>query len=410
MAKQKKNTIAVLDLGSTKVVCFIATVNPDNTIEIKGIGHHASLGIKAGNLTDIKAVEKCVLQAVEAAEQMAEESINRVYVNISSNNLLSQRLTSNLVVTGHEINDNDISKLLFQQLDRFNQQDMEVIHSFAYDYMLDGARGVESPLGMYGNNLACDFHIVSCPMNTLMNINNCIGRCQLDIENYIASAYSSGLSCLTEDEIELGVTLIEYGGGSTSVSIFNKGHMLYLDALPLGGSQITHDIARGLNTSFMNAERLKTLHGSAILVNDERNMIEVSPDGEHEGEMTMVSRALLSEIINARLEEMNEIILKKLVASKMSRFAGNRIVLTGGGSQLIGIKELVSDMFGKSVRLARPRYVNGLAEITSSPAFSTPVGMLLHIAETETALNSLTTTTSKSPLTGLMNWLKQSLS
>jgi cell division protein FtsA len=173
MAKQKNSVVGILDIGSSKIVCFIARIISGTKIEIIGIGHNISHGIKAGRITDIKLAETSIIQAVEAAEKMADHRIKKVYVSLSSNNLISQRLSSDLMVTGHEINDKDINRLLFQVLDRYNEQELEVIHTFAYDYMLDGNRGIDNPHGMYGNKLTGDFHVVSTPATNLLNLSNC---------------------------------------------------------------------------------------------------------------------------------------------------------------------------------------------------------------------------------------------
>ncbi len=411
MAKQRNTTVGILDIGSSKIVCFIARIISGTKIEIIGIGHNIAHGIKAGRITDIKLAETAVIQAVEAAEKMANERIKKIYVSISSNNLISQRMSSDLMVTGHEISDKDINRLLFQLLDKYNDQELEVIHSFAYDYMLDGNRGIDNPLGMYGNQLTGDFHIVSTPTTHVLNINNCLSRCQLEVDSFVSSAYSSGMACLMPDEMSLGVTLIELGGGNTSISVFNRGQMLYTDALPIGGIHITNDIARGLSTDFLSAERVKTLYGTTVMTSaDHDEMIEVpiASNGE-DSEMNVVNRSTLVEIIRARVDEILEITAKKLELSGMAKFAGNKIVITGGGSLLGGMKELVSHNFSKTVRVGYPKQILGLAESTSGVAFSTSVGMLMHVIELENlySYSSKTPANEYGPLGSVFNWLKE---
>ncbi|MFN8912545.1 MAG: cell division protein FtsA, partial [Alphaproteobacteria bacterium] len=180
MAKKiKTSTVAVLDIGSSKVVCFIAKIDPFGRINVVGIGHNVSQGIKAGRIADIKNAEISIAQAVEAAEQMAGETIKNINISISSNNLLSQRVAADLMVTGNEISDKDLNRLVFQVLDRFNEKDLDVVHSFAYDYILDGNRGIDNPLGMYGNNMTAEFHVLAASPTYLLNISNCIAQCQL---------------------------------------------------------------------------------------------------------------------------------------------------------------------------------------------------------------------------------------
>jgi cell division protein FtsA len=374
--KQRHSLFTVLDIGSTKIVCFIGKITAHKQIEIIGIGHHISQGIKAGRITDLKAAESSIAQAVEAAEKM---------VSVSSNNLISQCMSSDLMVTGHEINDKDLNRLLFQLIDKFNDQELEVIHSFAYDYIIDGNRGIDNPLGLYGNNLSAEFNIVSTPRTYLINLSSCMAHCQLEVENFVSAAYASGLACLTNDEMNLGVTLIEFGGGATSISVFNKGQMLYTDAIPIGGMHVTNDIARGLATDFASAERVKTLYGTSILTSADNNDIFEVPisSNSQDTEMNVVQRSMLVEIIRARIEEILEILYKKLEASGMQRFSGNKIIITGGASQLAGMKEIVGHVFSKTVRIGYPKTLPGLADSTSGIAFATPIGMMLHVLEYE---------------------------
>lgn len=411
MSKQRSSVISILDIGTSKIVCFIAKVTNHGNIEILGIGHNLSSGIRAGRITDIKAAEFAIAQAVESAEKMAGLRIKKVFVGISSNNMLSQRVSSELIVTGHEINDKDLNRLLFQILDKYSEQDLEVIHTFAYEYMLDGNRGIENPLGMYGNHLTGEFHILSTPSNYVMNTTKCLANCQLEVDNLISNAYTSGLSCLTADEMSLGVTLIEFGGGATTVSVFHRGHLLFTDAVPIGGMHVTSDIAKGISTDFSNAERVKNLYGTVMMTSlDYDEVIEVitpSVTGD-DPEIQNIHRSMLVEIIRARIEEILEIVKQKLDASGMARFGGNKIVITGGGSQLNGLKEIVGHIFSKGVRIGYPRKLTGLAESTSGVAFASAVGMLLHVVEMETSYTyvSRKPANDSGPLGNMLQWLK----
>jgi cell division protein FtsA len=412
MAKKQRNSIvAVLDIGSSKVVCFIAQITAHNQVEIIGIGHNISQGIKAGRVTDIKAAETSIAQAVEAAEKMAGETIHKVHVSISANNLISQRIISDLLVTGHEINDKDLNRLLFQAIDKYNDQEVEIIHSFAYDYILDGNRGIENPLGMYGNKLSADFHIVSTLAPHLLNITNCIARCQLEVDSFISASQASGLACLTPDELKLGVTLIEFGGGCTSVSVFNRGYLLFTDAVPIGSMHVTSDIARGLSIGFNQAERLKNLYGTALMTSaDFDELIEVSStDVDQDGEGSSIHRSMLVEIIRARVEETIDIIAQKLDNSGVKGLGGNRIVITGGGSQVSGMKEIVGHMLSRNVRVGYPQQLSGLADSTSGIAFTTPVGMLLHVLQNDHRQNysPALPANDSSPFKNIYQWFRE---
>lgn len=407
MPKQRSNIVGIVDLGSSKIVCFIAKIGAHGKIEVLGVGHHVSSGIKAGVITDVKMLERSVIQAVESAEKMAGEAIQSAYISISSNIVISSLVCSgDLLVTGHEISYKDEKKILFQVLDKYVDQGLEVIHSFPYDYILDGNRGIDSPLGMYGNKLSCEYHMISMQSSNIVNVTNAFSRCQLDIENYILSSYASGVACLTEDEIALGVTLIEFGGGSTSVSIFHKGHMVFSDGIPLGGINITNDIARGLSTDFSIAERLKSLYGSVIInASDANEKIEV-PLSVDDPEFNIVTRQFLIEIIKARVEEILEIVKSRLEASPTFVLGGNKVVITGGGAQLTGMRDIVSKMFGKTVRIGYPKAIQGIAESTSGIAFSTPIGMLLHAVKLE-SMNKLGKKKAEGFLSGIVEWFKE---
>lgn len=408
--KQRNSIVSVLDIGSTKVVCLIASINSHNQHQIIGIGYNVASGIKAGRITDVKSAEYSIAQAISSAEKMAGETIKSLYVNISSNNLISHHASSDLMVTGHEISDKDLNRLLFQALDKYNDQELETIHSFAYDYILDGNRGIENPLGMFGNKLSADFHIVLSPSMHLMNLTNCLAKCQLEVENFISSAFASGIACLTAEELELGVTLIEFGGSCTSISIFNKGHMLYTDAVPIGGINITNDIASIFSTDFANAERIKTLYGTTVMTSaDFDEPIEIPvPSHSEDIEVSTINKSELVEVIRARIDEILDIIRKKLEISNTHRFSGNKIVITGGGSQLSGIKEIVSHQFSKSVRVGYPKTLNGLADSTTGIAFSTPIGLLLHAVEQETkSYFHHPAANDSSPFSSVMQWLKE---
>lgn len=406
MPKQRSNIVGVLDIGSSKIVCFIARMGFHGKTEVLGIGHHVAAGIRAGVITDIKLLERSIAASVEAAEKMAGESIQRVYVSLAASNCLSQIMNSDIMVTGHEISDRDEKKLFFQILDKFTDQGMEVIHTFAYEYVLDGNRGISSPTGMYGNKLSCDYHVVSAQASSLMNMVNCVARCQLDVDNYVCAPYAASIACLHPDEMRLGVTLIEFGGSCTSISVFHNGHLVFMDAVPMGGVNVTNDIACGLSTDFASAERVKTLYGTVIMTsadNNEKIEVPISADGD--GEMNVVSRSLLVEIIRARVEETLEIVRQRWEAKGANLLSGNKIVITGGASQLSGMRELVAHMFNKTVRMGYPQSIDGLAESTGGPAFSAAVGMLLYAADAESG--ALSQQQDKGLIAGVFSWFKE---
>lgn len=407
MIKQRYNTIAFLDVGSSKVICLIARISNNNNLEVIGVGHHISNGIKAGIITDLKAATNSIIRAVESAEKIADERVRRIYVNISSNNLLSHRIYSDLIVMGHEINTKDINKLVLQASDRYSDQPIEVIHSFVYDYILDGNHGIETPLGMYGNKLGCNLHIIASPSNIMINLINCLNKCELEVEHYISSSHASGLACLTPDERKLGVTLIELGAGCSSISVFSHGQLVFTDGIPLGGENITNDIAKGLCIDFSSAERIKILYGTVIFTaSNTKDLIEVPVSNTEDGEVVIINRAMLADIIRARVEEIIELLMHKIRESHLEAFT-NKVVIIGGTTKLAGIKELVSHIFSAKVRIGYSKDIIGLTEHIKDSTYLTSIGMILYAAEASNA-NLALTSKEHSGITKIWHWIKRS--
>ncbi|MDJ1407520.1 MAG: cell division protein FtsA [Candidatus Midichloria sp.] len=381
MIKQRKNVIAVLDIGSSKILCSIAKFSLSSELEVIGYSNHISEGIRYGIITNLQAATESIAQAIEEAEKSSGIRVGNIYVNISSNNLISHQLSAEIDVTGHEINSQDMNKLLFQVLDKYKDQQVSVIHSFIYDYVLDGNRGITNPLGMYGSNLSCEVNVLVTPNNIIANLANCLSKCQLDVNAYIASSYVSGVACLTPNEMKMGVVLIEIGSGCSSISMFANSQMILTDGIPVGGHHITNDIAKGLSISYEDAERIKILYGTAISSSIEsRENIELAAEDENE-EPTLISRAILAEIIRARSEEILELLEHKIIHAGFS-IASNKIVLTGGSANLNGLKELVGHMFSAKVRVGYPKLIMGLESEEKNMAFAVSVGMLTHISQT----------------------------
>ena len=384
--KTRQGLIAALDVGTSKVCCFIAHVDDDDALRIVGIGFHQARGLRAGAVVDMDAAEESILAAVHHAEQMADETIAEVYLSFSAGAPQSRSVAVEVALNGHEIDDSDLRRVLAQGQPNGDAGDRKVIHTIPVGYTIDGSRGIRDPRGMFGERLGVTIHTITAQPGPLRNLTSCVSRCHLDVAGCVVSAYASGLACLVDDERDLGVTLIDMGGGATSIAVFIDGDMVHADVVPIGGNHITNDIARGLSTTVSYAERMKTLYGGALAsADDERETIDVRLIGEGEDAgANPVPRAQLTRIIRPRLEEIFEMVRARLEASGFAERAGRRMVLTGGASQLQGLPELATQMFGKSVRLGRPRNIQGLAEATGGPAYSTCAG-LLHYAQARRA-------------------------
>lgn len=371
--------IAGLDVGTTKVCCFIARVE-NSGIRVIGIGHQVSRGMRAGTVIDMEAAEESIRAAVDAAERMAGETIREVYVNVACGHPASHTVSVELSIAGHEVGESDIRKVLEQGKARGEPGERMVVHALPVGFAIDGNRGIRDPRGMFGDRLGVDMHIITAATGPLRNLATCVERCHLRIAGLVTSPYASSLACLVEDETDLGVTLIDCGGGTTSIAVYFDGALIHSNVIPVGGAHITSDIARGLSTPMAHAERMKTLYGSAIAgQNDESEIIDVPQVGEMERHTANhVPRSVLVGIIRPRVEEILEVVRERLSASGVERFAGRRVVLCGGASQLQGMRELAARVLDKQVRQGRPIRVTGLAEATGGPAFATCAGLLTY--------------------------------
>lgn len=370
---------AVLDIGTAKIACFIAEIDPAGHIQVKGVGHQLSRGIRGSVLTDVQDAETSIIAAVHAAEQMAGETVENMVVSLSGGGIASRTVMVEMNLLGEAVTERDILDIIEQGQASVESDEAETLHCFPVGYSLDSVRGIADPRQMYGEKLGAELHLISAPANVTRNLAHCIARCHLNVEEFVLAPHASALSCLEEDERQLGVVVVDMGAGTTGFSVFNGGRNIFSDVIPVGGMHVTSDIARGLSTTLTHAERLKTLHGSCIATgSDEQVMISAPMLGEDaEGEdANVMPRSMLVGIIRPRIEEIFEMIRGRMEAGGVESVAGRRVVLTGGASQLIGVRELAARMLSRQVRLSRPRPIPGLADAVSGPAFSAALGML----------------------------------
>ena len=380
--RPRGSMIAAIDIGTTKMCCFIARA--DSHPRIVGIGHQIAHGVRGGTIIDLDAAGHSLGAAVHAAEEMAGETIDRAVVNLSGGYAASRIVKAEIDIGRREITDQAMRHVLERGYQMRGAPDRQVIHSIPVGFSIDDSRGILDPRGMAGERLGVNMHIVTAAAASVRNHTAAIGRAHLVVEALVVSPYAAGLACLSEDEMELGVTVIDMGGGTTTIGVFFGGNLVFADAVPVGGMHVTNDIARGLATPVAHAERLKALFGSAISTTlDEREMLAVPQIGEEEdGHVNHVPKSLLVSIIAPRVEETFELVRNRLDASGSDTLAGRRVVLTGGACQLHGVRELAGLILDKQVRIGRPMRINGLAESTHGPAFSTAAG-LLHFAVSE---------------------------
>ncbi|TAE82169.1 MAG: cell division protein FtsA [Alphaproteobacteria bacterium] len=378
-----KHSVAVLDIGSNKIGCFIAEPDAHGQMQIIGIGHHHAKGLRGGIVTDSKEAQASIAHAVNAAEKMAGGTLDHVIANVSFSDLASHNVHVELPIAHGEVTDQSIATILRTACRELAQPHRQVVHCMVTQYQLDGAKGIRDPRHMYGMLLKADVHVLTVDERRLMNLMHLVSRCHLDVVDWVITPYAAGLGCLETDEQELGVTVIDMGASTTSVAIFQGGCNIFSAIVPVGGKHVTNDVAKGLSTSLQHAERLKTLYGSVLdSEQDEHMMVDVMPLGDEDSvEYAQVPRAQLVRIIRPRIEEIFELVRDHVQKQGVASMMGRTIVLTGGASQLVGVRELATTMFAKQVRMGKPKLFPGLAESVSSPNFSVPIGMLYYATQ-----------------------------
>lgn len=387
--KPKGSILAALDIGSHKIACFIGRiVDDEGAIEVLGVGYQGSKGIKGGTVVDIDYAENAIRSTVHAAENMAAEAmkgypLREVIINVPGVYAHSHVRGASIQVSGHSITNNDVRRALARAQDEVLSSEYELIHTIPVGYRIDGQEGIRDPRGMVGQQLDVGIHMVTADLAPLQNMASCIERSHLDIVALCSSPYAAGLASLVEDEMDLGCTVIDMGAGVTSFAVFQGGAMIFSDSVPAGGAHVTNDIAKGLTCSAADAERLKTLYGSAMVTSgDENELIEVPQLGETDRHSpNHIPRSLLIGIIQPRLEEILEIVRARLKDSGLGANIGRRVVLTGGASQMPGIRELSQSILDKQIRLGRPIRLSSLPDGVSGPAFATTAGLLTYITE-----------------------------
>jgi cell division protein FtsA len=387
-AVTKGGLIAALDVGSTKISCLIAEAVPAkhrssdaeerHSLKVLGVGHQLSRGVRSGAIVNVDEAERAIRLAVDAAERMAQRTINEVYVNVSGGRPQSRLYTGTVATASGQVEPHDADRVLDDALAQVDPGRRNILHLAPLQYQLDDARGVKDPIGMFGETLSLELGVVMVEPPHLKNLGLAVERAHLSIAGFVIAPYAAARAVLAEDEKTLGVTLVDMGGATTSFAIFHDGKLVSADVLPVGGQHITNDIARGLSTTIAHAERMKTLWGSALAsAVDEREMISVPLLGERGVDtVQQVPKSMLTGIIRPRLEETFELLRAKLEASGAQNLAGRRLVLTGGASQLNGVREVAAQWLDRQVRMGSPAHVQGMPESAHSPGFAVCAGLL----------------------------------
>jgi len=386
----RTSLVAVLDIGSVKMCCVIARLTPrpegkalkgrTHQAEIIGFGYGPSAGVKSGVVTDIDKAEHAIRSVVGMAERAAGLTVESVIVNVTAGRLGSETFSATVSLDGEEVEKTDIQRVLRAVNERSVRPERSIIHALPIGYSLDGQKGIADPKGMVGEKLGVDVAVVSAETLAMRNLELVLHRCHLQIEALIATPYAAGLATLVDDEAKLGVACIDFGGATTTVSVFNDGHLVYADAIAIGGHHLTLDLARQLSVSISDAERLKTFYGSVLPGQaDERDMIPIQPVGaSHDEAPGQVARSVLTRIMRPRIEEILTAVRDRMQATGMMDVCGRRFVLTGGASEMTGLPEVARRVLARNVRNGRPMGIAGLPELAKGAAFAAVAGMLVY--------------------------------
>ena len=378
----RQPVIAAVDLGASKITCFLMKPDGarrlDRTLSCAGVGYVQSRGVRSGAIVNLDEASEAIAQAVERAENVAGVNVQGVTVATAGGHLRSDRVSGKVSLGARPISDNDLVRTIQQALSQVKLPGRRAAHVLPITWIVDNQTGVRDPRAMFGRSLGVELLVVSVSETVFQTLGACVERAHLQFEGIVAAPFVSALAALEEDEMDLGAVCIDMGGGSTSAAVFTGGSVVHVETVPVGGQHVTQDIARGLSTSIAGAERIKTLHGSAIAsANEDREIIEAPPRGDDPGAGPVhAPRSLLKGIIAPRVEETLELLRDRLKASGAPVEAGAGLVLTGGASQLAGVREVAVRVFDRPVRLGRPRRVPHLADAASGPAFCAAAGIL----------------------------------
>ncbi len=399
----------VLDIGTTKIACLIARTESDGSLRVLGFGWQRGSGVRGGTITDLERAERAIRACVGQAEDMADTRLRSITVNLSCGTPESRLFNVQWPVGGRAIDASDIRRVVSEGRARAGTDDRDIIHAIPLAFSVDDTSGVADPRGLHCDTLTARLHVIDATTNALRTLATCIGRCDLDIAAIVSSPMAAGLSTLVEDERELGTTVIDMGGGTTGMAVFAEGQLLHTSLLAIGGTHVTSDLARMLSTPTDHAERLKTLYGSVhASPDDDRELLPVPLVGEEEHQIAKVPRTAVVNIIRPRLEETFEMVRERLDAYGFARAAGARVVLTGGASQLGGVRELAATILDRPVRLGRPSGLRGLPDSASGPAFATAAGLVAWAAGEGRSLHDLDFDTDRPTgmLRRIINFLK----
>lgn len=378
MASASDNKMIVgLDIGTSKIVAIVGAITPEGRLEIVGIGSHRSIGLKKGVVVNIESTVLSIQRAIEEAELMAGCQIHSVYAGIAGSHIRSLNSHGIVAIKDREVFPQDLERVIDAAQAVAIPADQKILHILPQEFLIDDQDGVKEPLGMSGVRLEAKVHLVTCAVNAAQNIEKCIRRCGLEVEDIILEQLASSYAVLTDDEKELGVCVVDVGGGTTDIAIFKDGAIRHTSVIPIAGDQVTNDIAMALRTPTPNAEEIKIRYACALAkLTSPDETIKVPSVGDREPRD--LSRQALAEVVEPRYDELFTLVQSELRRSGFEDLIAAGIVLTGGTSKMEGVVELAEEIFHMPVRLGAPQNIRGLTDIVNNPIYSTGVGLLLY--------------------------------
>jgi cell division protein FtsA len=378
MANVSDNKMIVgLDIGTSKVVAIVGAITPEGQLEIVGIGSHRSNGLKKGVVVNIESTVLSIQRAIEEAELMAGCQIHSVYAGIAGSHIRSLNSHGIVAIRDREVFHQDLERVIDAAQAVAIPADQKILHILPQEFLIDDQDGVKEPLGMSGVRLEAKVHLVTCAVNAAQNIEKCIRRCGLEVEDIILEQLASSYSVLTDDEKELGVCVVDIGGGTTDIAIFKDGAIRHTGVIPIAGDQVTNDIAMALRTPTPNAEEIKIKYACALAkLTSPDETIKVPSVGDRQPRD--LSRQALAEVVEPRYDELFTLVQAELRRSGHEDLIAAGIVLTGGTSKMEGVIELAEEIFHMPVRLGAPQNIRGLSDIVNNPIYSTGVGLLIY--------------------------------
>ncbi len=384
MSRQRDNRelLVGLDIGTSKVVAIVAQLLPDGRLDVVGMGSHESRGLKRGVVVNIESTVNAIQRALEEAELMADCKISQVYTCIAGSHIRSFNSDGMTPIRDKEVTQMDIDRVLETARAMNIPTDQQILHVLPQEYLVDGQEDVREPLGMSGVRLEVKVHIVTGAVSAAQNIIKCVRRCGLDVSDLILQPLASAQAVLTADEKDLGVAVVDIGGGTTDIAVFTQGAIRHTAVIPVAGDQVTSDIAHALRTSLKDAEDIKIRHGCALRqLAGVHDMLEVPGVGDRPPRQ--MSRQLLAEVIEPRVLELYEMVQAELRRSGYEELLRSGIVITGGAAGMAGMVELGEEVLHMPVRLGLPEYAGGLSDVVRNPRYATGVGLLLSGLEQE---------------------------